>query len=93
MTSALGCCGHANTSSLRFNSSDVSGSDLITLGSFLNAENRPDSPSVHSLNLSNEHPNSALLGSYLVGSGVTRSDVHKDVDVEVTKSELSVPVK
>lgn len=65
MTSALGCCGHANTSSLRFNSSDVSGSDLITLGSFLNGENRPDSPSVHSLNLSNEHPNSALLGSFL----------------------------
>ena len=64
MTSALGCCGHANTSSLRFTSSDVSGSDLVTLGSFLNGENRPDSPSVHSLNLSNEH-NSALLGSFL----------------------------
>lgn len=32
MTSALGCCGHANTSNLRFTSSDVSGSDLVTLG-------------------------------------------------------------
>lgn len=77
--------------SLGLISSHVSVFDLINLGSLLEGENRPDSPSIRSLNWLNElHPNSAYLGSFLIGWDVS---VHKDASVEVTKSELFIPLK
>lgn len=51
-----------------FISSNVNVFDLVNLGSLLEGENRPDSPSIRSLNWSNElHPNSVYLGSFLIG--------------------------